>query len=163
MHCVCLGGVRMRRSSVGVFLIAVIGSAVAGCATGPVGTEVLARGPKPGMARLVIYRDTASGLIVQPDYAVDGRKVGSSQPASFIVCELRPGQHSVSVGNFPLSVSIGPGTDTVTARLSPGTTTYLHAQPRLGIMTPGTTGLTQVAESQGRAATASLSRSESSC
>jgi hypothetical protein len=87
------------------------------------GSEVLARGLKPGMARLVIYRDAVSGLIVQPDYAIDGRKVGSSQPASFIVCELRPGQHTVSVGNFPLSVSIGPGTDTVTVRLRPGATT----------------------------------------
>ena len=153
----------MKRSSVGVLLLAVIGSAFGGCATGPMGSEVLARGLKPGMARLVIYRDAVSGLIVQPDYAIDGRKVGSSQPASFIVCELRPGQHTVSVGNFPLSVSIGPGTDTITVRLRPGATTYLHAQPRLGIMTPGTIGLTQVADSQGRADTASLSRSESSC
>jgi len=127
------------------------------------GSDVLARGLKPGMARLVIYRDAASGLLNQPDYAIDGRKVGSSQPASFIVCELRPGQHTVSVGNFPLSVSIGPGTDTVTVRLHSGATTYLHAQPRLGIMTPGTIGLTQVGDKQGSADTASLSRSDSSC
>lgn len=152
----------MKRWRVGV-AIAVLGSAVTGCASGPVGSEVLAHGLKPGMARLVIYRDTASGLIVQPDYAVDGRKVGSSQPASFIVCELHPGKHSVSVGNFPLSVSIGPGTDTANVSLRPGTTTYLHAEPRLGIMTPGTIGLTQVGEKEGRAEAASLSRSESSC
>lgn len=158
-----LGVVPMKRSSVGVLLIAVIASAVGGCATGPVGSEVLARGLKPGMARLVIYRDAVSGAFVQPEYAIDGRKVGSSQPASFIVCEVHPGQHAVSVGNFPLSISIGPGTDTITARLRPGTTTFLHAEPRLGIMTPGSIGLTQVAESQGRTDVASLSRSESNC
>lgn len=103
------------------------------------------------------------GFVVQPDYAVDGRKVGSSQPNGFIVCELRPGQHTVSVGNFPLSLSIGPGDDSVTTKLRPGTTTYLHAQPRMGIMTPGTIGLSQVSESQGRDDTSKLYKSESQC
>jgi hypothetical protein len=139
-------------------------SVVAGCAaSGPTGSEILARGAKPGTARLVIYRTSPTGFAIQPDYAIDGRKVGSSQPNGFIVCELPPGEHTVSVGNFPLSISIGPGADSFTTKLRLGTTTYLHAEPRLGIITPGTIGLTQVAENQGRADTAKLYKSESQC
>lgn len=149
----------MRRCVLALGAALVLG----GCATsGATGSQVLSLGAKPGTARLVMYRTSPVGLLIQPDYFIDGKKAGMSQPNGFVVCELRPGRYTVTVGNLP-SISIGPGADSVTLNLRSGTTTYLSAQPRMGIITPGTIGLTQVAEEQGRSDTAELHRVEGEC
>jgi hypothetical protein len=145
--------------------VVALGAALAlgGCATsGPTGSQVLSLGAKAGSARLVIYRTSSAGLLIQPDYFIDGKRAGSAQPNGFVVCELRPGRHTVTVGNLP-SISIGEGADSVTLSLRAGTTTYLHAQPRMGIMTPGSIGLARVPEKQGRSDTAELYRVEGQC
>jgi hypothetical protein len=51
----------------------------------------------------------------------------------------------------------------VSLDLRAGGTTYLSAQPQMGIVTPGAVTLIQVTESQGRADVASLHQSTGSC
>jgi hypothetical protein len=78
---------------------------LAGCATGgPLGKEVLTASIAPEKSRLVIYRTSAFGFAVQPQYVIDGKAVAPSQPEGFVVCNLAPGEHKVSVGNFELNV-----------------------------------------------------------
>jgi len=134
-----------------------------GCASsGQLGSELLAARVKPGTARLVIYRTSAFGLLIQPDYVVDGRKAGTAQPGGFVMCELAPGKHSVSVSNIPIAIPLSSDPDSIKVVLRAGTTTYLRGDPQPGVVA-GTITLTQVAESQGRSDTASLSRIETDC
>jgi len=136
---------------------------LAGCATsGPTGSDLLSLRPKPGTARLVVYRTSPVGLLVQPDYVVDGRKAGSSQPGGFVVCDLAPGRHTVAAANIPIAMPLSNDPDSVTVSLRAGATTYLRAEPRMGIVM-GSIGLLEVSEGQGRSDTASLYRIESDC
>src|SRR3982074_2793697 len=48
---------------------------LAGCASsGPTGREILTGSIAPSASRLVIYRTSALGLAVQPDYTIDSQK-----------------------------------------------------------------------------------------
>jgi hypothetical protein len=117
----------------------------------------------PSTSRLVIYRTSALGLAVQPDYIVDGQSVGNSQPNGFVVCELPAGRHEVAVGNMPINIQLfGGGSPKVEVTLRPGATTYLYAQPQLGL-TIGLVTLSEVTENQGRSDTAGLHKVESRC
>src|SRR5262245_17287153 len=157
IDCQTEGDVQLR------FLALGIAALIGGCvSSGPVGTEILTGSVKTGSARLVIYRTSALGLAVQPDYMVDGQRVAGSQPSGFVVCDLRPGKHEVSVANMALNVNLFGGTDKVTLNLRAGTTTFLHAQPQPGL-TVGIITLSQVVESQGRSDTASLHKIEGTC
>jgi hypothetical protein len=139
------------------------GGLLVGCAaSGPLGSEVLTGSIRKDSARLVIYRTSPLGFAVQPDYLVDGQKVGISTPNGFVVCELRPGKHEVAVGNATLNVNLFGGSDKASLTLTPGTTTYLHAQPQPGL-TIGIITISQVAEAQGRSDTASLHKVDSTC
>ena len=136
---------------------------LAGCASsGPVGSEVLTGSIRSDAARLVIYRSSALGFAVQPDYLVDGQKVGISTPNGFVVCELKPGNHEVAVGNASFNVNLFGGSDRASLEMKPGTTTYLHAQPQPGL-TIGIITLSQVTEAQGKTDTQNLHKIESSC
>jgi hypothetical protein len=104
------------------------------------------------------------GFAVQPSYSVDGKVIASSQPAGFVVCELPPGPHEVAVANLPLSTNLfGHGSEKVTVDLRPGSTTYLSADPQMGIVTPGQITLIQVTENQGRSDVATLHQTTSTC
>ncbi len=143
--------------------LAAAGLLLSGCATGgPTGKEVLAGDLAPKKSRLVIYRTSPFAGAVQPHYSIDGKDVGSSTPNGFVVCHLDPGAHQVAVGNFELTVSLGGGTDKASVTLRPGPTTYLKAEPHMGL-TVGVITLSEVTENQGRADTASLHKLESSC
>jgi hypothetical protein len=137
---------------------------LAGCASsGPTGREILTGSIAPSASRLVIYRTSALGLAVQPDYIIDGQKVGGSQPNGFVVCELPAGQHEVAVANMPLNISLfAGGSEKVEVTLRPGSTSYLYAQPQMGL-TLGVITLTEVTENQGRADTANLHKVDSQC
>lgn len=136
---------------------------VAGCASsGPTGSEILTSSLKSNAARLVIYRTSPFGFAVQPNYTVNGLEVGASTPNGFIVCELKPGRHAVAVNNAALNVNLSGGTDKVSLDMAAGTTTYLLAEPQLGL-TVGVITLSQVPESQGRSDTASLHKLDSNC
>jgi hypothetical protein len=135
---------------------------VAACATGPTGSEVLNAGVKPGTARLVMYRSNPVGLLIQPDYVVDGRKAGTAQPSAFVMCDLAPGKHSISVSNIPIALPLSNAPDAITVSLRAGTTTYVRADPQMGIVA-GTITLTHVADGQGRADVTSLSRIDTDC
>src|ERR671918_2528770 len=77
------GGATMRMC-LGALAAALL---LAGCAaSGPTGSEVLTGSIKPGTSRVVMYRTSAFGLAIQPDYLIDGQKVGMSQPNGFVVC-----------------------------------------------------------------------------
>lgn len=148
----------MRNGLVVVVLAACLG----GCASGPTGSETLMDGVKPNVARLVIYRSSALGFAIQPNYVVDGRVVGSSQAGGFTACELTPGTHEVAVANMALSSNLFGGSEKVSVNLRAGGTTYLSASPQMGIVTPGQITLIEVTENQGRADVASL-RQANSC
>jgi hypothetical protein len=150
------------RGRVAVLALAVA-MAFGGCATsGPTGSEVLSLRAKPGTARLVIYRTSPVGLLIQPDYIVDGRKVGSAQPGGFVVCDLAPGRHAVSAANIPIAIPLSNDPDSITVNLRSGTTTYVRGEPRLGVLA-GSIALLEVADAQGRSDTASLYRIEGEC
>ncbi len=141
----------------------VAAAAVTGCASsGPTGNEVLTGSINPASARVVIYRTSALGFAVQPDYMINGQRIAGSQPSGFIVCDLKPGTHEVAVNNTSFNVNLFGGADKATLDLKPGTTTYFHAQPQPGL-TIGIITLSQVAEQQGRADTASLHKIEGAC
>lgn len=136
---------------------------LAGCATsGPLGKEVLATSLAPKKSRLVVYRTSALGFAVQPDYMINGKAVAPSQPDGFVVCNLDPGKHEVTVGNFELNVNFGGGTDKANVTLRPGATTYLKAEPQMGL-TVGVITLSEVTESQGQADTATLHKLDGAC
>jgi Protein of unknown function (DUF2846) len=137
---------------------------LAGCASsGPTGREILTGSIAPSASRLVIYRASALGFAVQPDYIVDGQRAGSSQPNGFVVCELPAGRHEVAVANMPLNIGIfAGGSEKVEVTLRPGSTSYLYAQPQMGL-TMGLVTLSEVTESQGRADTANLHKLDSQC
>ncbi|MGY8711222.1 hypothetical protein RAD16_36290 [Bradyrhizobium sp. 18BD] len=137
---------------------------LAGCASGPMGSAALTDNVKSNTARLIIYRSSSLGFAVMPNYAVDGRVIGGSQAAGFLSCDLLPGRHEVAVNNLPLSSNLfGQGSEKVSVELRAGSTTYLAAQPQMGIVTLGAVTLIQVTEGQGRADVASLRQSNSSC
>ena len=145
----------------GIFVAAFL---LAGCASGPTGSAALTASVKADTARLVVYRSSALGFAIQPSYSVDGRAIGGSQAAGFMACDLPPGRHEVAVNNLPLSSNLfGQGSEKVSLDLRAGSTTYLSAQPQMGIVTPGAITLVQVTENQGRADVASLHQSSSSC
>jgi hypothetical protein len=128
------------------------------------GNDVLTASIPIKSARLVIYRSSAIGLAIQPDYVVDGNSVASSQPNGFVLCHLRPGRHEVSVSNMPFSSNLfGDGAESMTVNLRQGTATYLAASPQMGVFTPGKITLKEVSESQGRADTASFHQINTTC
>lgn len=148
------------RGTIAAFAMATL---LAGCASsGPTGTEVLTGSINPATARLVIYRTSPMGFAVQPDYMINGQRIAGSQPSGFVVCDVKPGTHEVTVNNLALNVNLFGGSDKATLDLKPGTTTFLHAQPQMGL-TMGIITLSQVAEQQGRADTASLHKIEGAC
>ena len=146
-------------------LILAAAALLAACASsGPTGNDVLTGSIGPGTARLVIYRVSAMGIAVQPDYVVDGKPVASAQPNGFVVCDLSPGRHEVAVDNFPISFTpFSTGSERMAVNLRAGGTTYLSAAPQMGIYTPGKITLTEVAESKGRADTATMHRLDGAC
>lgn len=151
----------MRRRYLGIFAVAAL---LSGCASGPTGNVALTDNVKPSGSRLVIYRSSALGFAVMPNYAVDGRVIGGSQAAGFVSCDLPPGRHEVAVNNLPLSTNLfGQGSEKVSIDLRSGSTTYLAASPQMGIITPGAITLIQVTESQGRSDVAGLHQSPGSC
>jgi hypothetical protein len=140
-----------------------LGVALSGCASGgPTGEEVLTSGLKPETARLVIYRSAVIGMGVQPDYMVGGQKVGSSQAKGFIVCDFAPGPREVKTGNPGMNVNFGGGSDAVQVNLQKGTTTYLRAEPKMGL-TIGVITLTEVDAAQGKIESAALFKTASAC
>lgn len=149
------------RGCLGIFVVAAL---LAGCASGPTGGEALTDSVGSGAARLVIYRSSYVGLAVQPNYVVDGRVIARSQPDGFVVCDLPPGSHEVTVDNMPLSTNLfGSGSEKMSVDLRAGSTAYLSAAPQLGIVTPGQITLIQVTDSQGLADVAKLHQSNSVC
>lgn len=149
----------------GCFATLTAAALVAGCATsGPTGNDVLTGSIGPGTARLVIYRVSAMGIAVQPDYVVDGKPVASSQPNGFVMCHLPPGHHEVVVDNFPISFTpFSSGSERMAVNLRAGGTTYLSAAPQMGFYTPGKITLTEVTESQGRTDTANMHQINGDC
>ncbi len=149
------------RGHLGIFVLAAF---LAGCASGPTGSEALTDSVRSNAARLVIYRTSIAGLAVQPNYVVDGRVIAGSQPAAFVVCDLPPGPHEVAVANMPLSSNLfGHGSEKVNVDLRAGSTAYLSAEPQVGVVTPGQITLLQVTEGQGRADVGTLHQTTSVC
>jgi hypothetical protein len=115
-------------------------------------------------ARLVIYRSSALGFAIQPNYVVDGRVIAGSQPGGFVVCDLPPGPHEVAVANMALSTNLfGHGSEKASIDLRAGSTAYLSAEPQMGLMTPGQITLIQVTENQGRTDVARLHQINGVC
>ncbi len=136
---------------------------VAGCASGgPSGREVLTGSIKPDKSRVVIYRPSVLGMAVQPSYVVDGKAAAASAPQGFIVCDLTPGPHKLSVENAQLNISFGSGSDQAKLDLKPGETAYFKAEMQMGL-TVGHLTLTQVTVPQGMTDTSDLSQIQAQC
>jgi hypothetical protein len=78
------------------------------------------------------------------------------------MCDLAPGKHSISVSNIPIALPLSNAPDAITLSLRAGTTTYVRADPQMGIVA-GTITLTHVADGQGRTDVASLNRIDTDC
>jgi len=146
--------------------IIVVAALLGGCASsGPLGSETLAAGARPGTARVVIYRSNMPiALAIQPDYVIDGKVIAGSQPNGFVVCDLPPGRHEVAVANSAISEDMfGTGSERVILQLRAGSTTYLYAEPQWALVSIPKVTLKAVGESQGRADTASLHRINGAC
>ena len=136
---------------------------LAGCASGGLtGKEALTLAPEPQKARLVIYRTAIYGMAVQPSYIVNGKPVAPAQPSGFVVCDLTPGPHAVTVDNPSINVNFGGGTDKVDVNLKPGETQFIRADMNMGL-TMGVVTLTEVKEKVGRAETEGLSKQVGRC
>jgi hypothetical protein len=137
---------------------------LAGCATGgPTGSEFLNASAKANMARVVIYRVSALGFAIQPDYMIDGKAVAASHPGGFVACDLPPGRHEIAVGNLPISNNLfGGGSEKMTLDLRAGSMTYLSASPQMGLVA-GSVTLTNVTEGQGRTDIAGLHQIPGAC
>lgn len=138
------------------FVIVVSCLLLSACASGgPTGKEVLSSSLAPQQSRIVMYRTNPLGFAVQPNYVINGKNVGPSQPNGFVVCNVTPGSHKVSVANLALNVNFGGGTDKATVNVPAGQTVYFIAEPKMGL-TVGVITITQVAAAQGRSDTAPL-------
>lgn len=136
---------------------------VAACASGgPSGREILTGSIKPDKSRVVIYRPSVMGLAVQPSYVVDGKAVAASSPQGFIVCDLAPGPHQITIENMPLNINFGSGSDQAKPNLKPGETAYFKAEMQMGL-TVGHLTLTQVTVPQGMTDTSDLSQIQAQC
>ena len=136
---------------------------LSGCASsGIIGKQALSQTITPGKARLVIYRSSALGGLTQPNYLIDGRNVGASQPSGFVSCELSPGPHKISVANSALNIQLGSGTDKAQINLAPDRTTYIKASSSFGL-TVGVITIEPVSPSTGASDTAGLHKIESAC
>ena len=110
----------MRGGYLGIFVVAAL---LSGCASGPTANVALTDNVKPSGSRLIIYRTSALGFAIQPNYAVDGRVIGGSQAEGFVACDLPPGRHEVAVNNLPLSTNLfGQGSEKVSLDLRAGST-----------------------------------------
>ena len=151
----------MMRGCLGIVVAAAL---LSGCASGPTGGEALTANIGPSVSRLVIYRSSVVGFAIQPDYVVDGRVIAGSQPAGFVACDLSPGRHEVAVANLPLTTNLfGHGSEKMSVDLRAGSTSYLSAEPQMGIVTPGQITLVQVTENQGRSDVAGLHQISGAC
>lgn len=141
-----------------------LASLLMGCASGgPSGREVLTGSIAPSQSRLVMYRPSPLGFAIQPPYTINGKTIAASQPGGFVVCHLPPGKHTVRVANIAGDANLTfSGSETAVVTLQPGRTTYLRAEPRLGVVI-GAITITQVTEGQGQTDTAELSKIQGTC
>ncbi len=136
---------------------------LSGCASsGPTGSEILTGSIQPQQARVVVYRTAIMGFAVQPSYVLDGKAIAPSQPNGFLVCDVRPGKHTVSVDNVGLNVSLGSSTDRTEVTVAAGETRFIRADINPGL-TVGFVSLTQVTGEQGKADTATLYKQPEQC
>lgn len=136
---------------------------LAGCAaSGSDGKLMLTSSVPAGSARLIVYRPSGHGAGYQPDYVVDGRRMGASLPNTYLTCDLVPGRHEVSVANSASNMSMFGGRDRAVVDLAPGTTTYVQAHSQAGVSISFTT-LRQVSDGEGRADTEKLQRADGQC
>lgn len=145
-------------------LLSMITVSLVGCASGgPTGKEVLTGSIAPSKARIVMYRTSPLGLALQPDYTINGKAIAAAKPSGFIVCNVNPGTHNLSVANAGGDQTFyDAGTQNAKVTVNAGETAYLLAEPKLGLVV-GFLTLTQVGKTQGIQDTASLSKIEGQC
>lgn len=149
----------MRAIFVGLLSILLVG-----CATGgPSGSQVLTGSIAPSQSRLVMYRPSVLGFAIQPPYTVNGKVVANTQPGGFVVCTLAPGNYNVRVANVAGDTNLSfSGSEKADVQLVPGKTTYLKAEPQMGLVI-GVVTISEVTERQGFADTAKMSKIAGNC
>lgn len=137
---------------------------LASCAasSGQLGTAALSIAPPPATARLVIFRNSIFGLALQPDYTLNGSKIGLSQAKGFILCDVKPGKYELVTPNPDMNVNLGGGTNKLELNLAAGTTTYIEATASMGLVV-GVIVLQTAAAERGRSETADLHQTPSTC
>jgi hypothetical protein len=79
-------------------LLLLLFSCTASCASGPTFVDVEARIPPPaeGRGRVVFFRTTVAGTLIQPDVTLNGVEVGTAVPRGFFFADTLPGSCVVS-------------------------------------------------------------------
>jgi hypothetical protein len=85
----------------GLFIAALIGSALAGCASVPMGdpvqdAEMKRFGVLPDMSRIYIYRNETMGAAIKMTVTVDGRVIGATAANTYLVADVAPGPHTIA-------------------------------------------------------------------
>jgi hypothetical protein len=88
----------MKTNSLLYVLLAIVGVALSGCATGPKFGDINSTLPqlKSDSGRIYIYRTAILGAAIQPDVKLDGQVVGSAKPKGFFYVDCAPGGHQIS-------------------------------------------------------------------
>jgi hypothetical protein len=88
----------MKKNALLYVLLAIVGAALSGCATGPKFGDIGGTLPqlKSDSGRIYIYRTTILGAAIQPDVKLDGQVVGSAKPKGFFYVDCAPGSHQIS-------------------------------------------------------------------
>lgn len=129
-----------------LFVAAVMGLVLAGCASVPMGDPKMDAAAKtftvaPDKAAVYVYRNESMGAAVAMDVAIDGTSIGQTGANTFLFKEVTPGKHTIT--------SKAETTDTLEIDAKPGTLTYIWQEVKMGVLS-ARSKLHLVDETQGK-------------
>lgn len=129
-----------------ILALAVIASALTGCASVPMGDQQQDAALKTfsvpaDKAGIYIYRNESMGAAVKMDVQIDGQAIGQTAANTYLYKEVTPGKHQI--------VSKAENTDTLEIDAKPGTLHYIWQEVKMGLMY-ARTKLHLVGEDQGK-------------
>ena len=128
------------------FAVALIASALVGCASVPMGDvqqdAALKTFSVPAeKAGIYIYRNESLGAAVRMDVEVDGNPIGQTAANTYLYKEVAPGKHTIS--------SKAENSDAIEVDAKPGTLSYIWQEVKMGLLS-ARTKLHLVADDQGK-------------
>jgi hypothetical protein len=124
---VLLGGAMLRR----FVLLSTLSILIFGCATTRNGADFTSMSqrigpPKPGLARVVVFREKAYGGLFDEgwDVKLDGESMGDLKTGTFVYADKSAGRHQLSS-----EVALFPGVTRRDFTVAPGRTYFFLAKP----------------------------------